>query len=302
MVYMAYEPMSNIPWAVITVLDVDEVLHPALEGQAKIAELSNEASEEISSILFETLLIFSAALLITMAVAATLGVTVSGRITRPLSHLTEEVERISGGKLDTAIRVETDDELETLADAFNSMTESLKAYIRDLTAATAEKERIGAELNVATKIQKDMLPNIFPAFPDRQEFNIYATMDPAKEVGGDFYDFFMVDDAHLAVVMADVSGKGVPAPLLRRKGGTYEYLRLDPGFVLAGLENMRYESRRLTLGEGDTLFLYTDGVTEALDPNEELFGEERLRDAPPDLRQQASAENLSLVGKRCQEI
>ena len=344
MVYMAYEPMRDIPWAVITVLDVDEVLHPALEGQAKIAELSNEAGEEISSILLETLLIFTAALLITMAAAAALGVTVSGRITRPLSHLTEEVERISGGSLDTAIRVETDDELETLADAFNSMTESLKAYIHDLTAVTAEKERIGAELNVATKIQKDMLPNIFPAFPDRQEFSIYATMDPAKEVGGDFYDFFMVDDTHLAVVMADVSGKGVPAalfmviaktiiknqaltgespdvvfdrandqlcanngeglfvtafmgllnirtgeftcvnaghnaPLLRRKGGAYEYLHLDPGFVLAGLENMQYESRRLSLNEGDTLFLYTDGVTEALDLNEELFGEERLRDA-----------------------
>ena len=344
MVYMAYEPMRDIPWAVITVLDADEVLHPALEGQAKIAELSNEAGEEISSILLETLLIFTAALLITMAAAAALGVTVSGRITRPLSHLTEEVERISGGSLDTAIRVETDDELETLADAFNSMTESLKAYIHDLTAVTAEKERIGAELNVATKIQKDMLPNIFPAFPDRQEFSIYATMDPAKEVGGDFYDFFMVDDTHLAVVMADVSGKGVPAalfmviaktiiknqaltgespdvvfdrandqlcanngeglfvtafmgllnirtgeftcvnaghnaPLLRRKGGAYEYLHLDPGFVLAGLENMQYESRRLSLNEGDTLFLYTDGVTEALDLNEELFGEERLRDA-----------------------
>lgn len=189
-----------------------------------------------------------------------------------------------------------------------------------------------------------MLPNIFPAFPDRQEFSIYATMDPAKEVGGDFYDFFMVDDSHLAVVMADVSGKGVPAalfmviaktiiknqaltgepldavfgrandqlcanngeglfvtafmgllnirtgeftcvnaghnaPLLRRKGGTYEYLHLDPGFVLAGLENMQYESCRFTLGRGDTLFLYTDGVTEALDPNEDLFGEDRLHDA-----------------------
>lgn len=343
-VYMAYEPMSNIPWAVITVLDVDEVLQPALEGQAKITELSNEASTEISFILLETLLIFSVALLIAMAAAAALGVTVSTRITRPLSHLTEEVERISGGKLDTTIRVETADELETLADAFNSMTESLKAYIHDLTTVTAEKERIGAELNVATKIQRDMLPNIFPAFPDRQEFSIYATMDPAKEVGGDFYDFFMVDDSHLAVVMADVSGKGVPAalfmviaktiiknqaltgepldavfgrandqlcanngeglfvtafmgllnirtgeftcvnaghnaPLLRRKGGTYEYLHLDPGFVLAGLENMQYESCRFTLGKGDTLFLYTDGVTEALDPNEELFGEDRLHDA-----------------------
>lgn len=74
-------------------------------------------------------------------------------------------------------------------------------------------ERIGAELNVATQIQADMLPNIFPAFPEHDEFDIYATMVPAKEVGGDFYDMFMVDESHLAIVMADVSGKGVPAAL-----------------------------------------------------------------------------------------
>ena len=85
---------------------------------------------------------------------------------------------------------------------------------------TAEKERIGAELSIATQIQADMLPGIFPAFPEKPEFDIYATMNPAKEVGGDFYDFFMVDASHLAIVMADVSGKGVPAALFMVIGKT----------------------------------------------------------------------------------
>ena len=93
------------------------------------------------------------------------------------------------------------------------MEESIIRYIGDLTKATAEKERISTELSLATRIQAAMLPDTFPAFPDRPEFDIYATMDPAKEVGGDFYDFFLVDDDHLCVVMADVSGKGVPAAL-----------------------------------------------------------------------------------------
>ena len=93
------------------------------------------------------------------------------------------------------------------------MEEGIRDYIQNLTRVTAEKERIGAELSVATQIQADMLPRIFPAFPERKEFDLYATMTPAKEVGGDFYDFFMIDDDHLALVMADASGKGVPAAL-----------------------------------------------------------------------------------------
>ena len=109
--------------------------------------------------------------------------------------------------------IRTGDEVELLADSFRKMEEDMISYIREFMKATAEKERIGAELNVATQIQADMLPRIFPAFPERQEFEVYATMNPAKEVGGDFYDFFLVDDDHLAVVIADVSGKGVPAAL-----------------------------------------------------------------------------------------
>lgn len=112
-----------------------------------------------------------------------------------------------------SIDIHTNDELEDLANSFARMDGDLKEYIKRISALTAEKERISAELNVATQIQADMLPRIFPAFPDYEEFDIYATMSPAKEVGGDFYDFFLVDDDHIALVMADVSGKGVPAAL-----------------------------------------------------------------------------------------
>ena len=109
--------------------------------------------------------------------------------------------------------IKTGDEIESLASAMQQMEGDLSGYFKELTAVTAEKERIGAELNVAAKIQAGMLPRIFPPFPDRCEFDIYAVMDPAKEVGGDFYDFYWIDDDHLVLTIADVSGKGIPASL-----------------------------------------------------------------------------------------
>ena len=111
------------------------------------------------------------------------------------------------------LNISTGDEIENLALIMADMERDMGEYEDNLTAVTAEKERIGTELSLATRIQADMLPNIFPAFPERPEFDIYASMAPAKEVGGDFYDFFLVDDNHLCVTIADVSGKGVPAAL-----------------------------------------------------------------------------------------
>jgi sigma-B regulation protein RsbU (phosphoserine phosphatase) len=105
------------------------------------------------------------------------------------------------------------DEIEVLAKSFADLSNRTREYMEENLRITAEKERIGAELNVATRIQADMLPQIFPAFPERKDFDLYASMDPAKEVGGDFYDFFLIDEDHLAMVLADVSGKGVPAAL-----------------------------------------------------------------------------------------
>ena len=110
-------------------------------------------------------------------------------------------------------KIRTGDEIQMLSETLLKMEEDINHYIDNLTKVTAEKERISAELNVATQIQADMLPGIFPAFPGRQEFDIFATMNPAKEVGGDFYDFFLTDPDHLALVVADVSGKGIPAAL-----------------------------------------------------------------------------------------
>ena len=107
----------------------------------------------------------------------------------------------------------TGDEIEVLAESFANLSHRTVQYVEEVKRVTAEKERIGTELHMAKQIQEGMLPSIFPAFPDRPEFELYATMDPAKEVGGDFYDFFLIDDDHLGLVMADVSGKGVPGAL-----------------------------------------------------------------------------------------
>ena len=271
---------------------------------------------------------------------------VSRRLTcglvEPINRLTKEVAVIGSGNLDHRIPdIDTGDEIGLLAEAFNQMTGELKTYIANLEAVTAEKERIGAELSVATQIQASMLPCIFPAFPEQKEIDIYATMEPAKEVGGDFYDFFLVDERHLAIVIADVSGKGVPAalfmviaktliknhaqagespadvftgtnrqlcesndaglfvtawmglldmatgefiyvnaghnpPLFRRKDGNFEYLRGRAGFVLAGMEDMVYRQASMRMEPGDMIYLYTDGVTEATDTENQLYGEERL--------------------------
>ena len=111
------------------------------------------------------------------------------------------------------LNIKTGDEIENLAMAMKIMESDLGKYVENLTKITAEKERVSTELDIAREIQEGMLPSIFPPFPEHSEFDIFASMDPAKEVGGDFYDFFLVDDDHLGLVMADVSGKGVPAAM-----------------------------------------------------------------------------------------
>ena len=138
---------------------------------------------------------------------------ISKFINKPVEKLTNEVIELGNGNLDKQIKINSKDEIGTLAKAFNKMTIDLKNSIEKIALESAEKERIGTELSIASQIQNSMLPCIFPAFPDREEFDIYGLMLPAKEVGGDFYDFFLVDQNTLAIVIADVSGKGVPAAL-----------------------------------------------------------------------------------------
>ena len=167
---------------------------------------------ELNSFLYKMLLI---AFLNIVVVIMLYVVFVRNSITKPVSKLALFTKKIieSGEFNRQHIEMKTGDEIEDLGHSFNYMLEELEIYIDNLAKVTAEKERISAELSVATQIQASMLPCIFPAFPDRPEFDVYATMQPAKEVGGDFYDFFLVDEDHLALVIADVSGKGVPAAL-----------------------------------------------------------------------------------------
>ena len=168
------------------------------------------------------------------------------RISKPLQQLEKDVRDMSSGNLGYRTGVETDDEIGSLATTFNAMASSLQNYIVELKDVTAKEERIASELSLARHIQASMLPSEFPAFPERDEFDLFASMDPAKEVGGDFYDFFLIDESHLGLVIADVSGKGIPAALFMSvskalikartmQGGT-------PGEILAHVNNQLLES------------------------------------------------------------
>jgi len=267
---------------------------------------------------------------------------ISRLINAPITKLTAEVSQIALGNLEEKIKVSSKDELGLLAQVFNKMTSDLKNSIEEKEKEQKVKESIRAELSVAAEIQSSMLPCVFPPFPARKEFELFAMIDPARDVCGDFYDFFFVDDDNLAVLIADVSGKGVPAalfmvvaktlikncssckspmavfdsvnkklcdgnesgmfvtafigfyniptgkltfvnaghnpPLLKKKR-KFEYLSTRPCLVLGFLKDAKYHEEEIFLEPDDILFLYTDGVTEAMNRKNELFGENRLHHA-----------------------
>jgi len=323
----------------ISYLSFDRTMNNGWILSVKIPENEIFAEAENSMMSFLWLIAFHAA--INFLIAFFLF---SKLINKPIKYLTTEVSKLAFGNLDTRINIKSKDELGMLAETFNKMASDLQNTIEANAQERAEKERLDTELGVATQIQASMLPCIFPPFPDRQEFDIYASMLPAKEVGGDFYDFFFVDENTLAIVIADVSGKGVPAalfmviaktliknnacfgkrpkevfetvnnvlnenndtlmfvtalmgyydittgklvyvnaghnpPLIKRSGGNYEFLKTEPHFFLAWNKNTQYEEEEITLNSGDVLYLYTDGVTEAMSKDSELFSELRLLEA-----------------------
>ena len=240
------------------------------------------------------------------------------------------------------VEVRFGNELDDLSREITSMQTRIVENAENLARMTNEKQRIVTELNMAAKIQSSMLPSTFPAFPDRKEFDLFASMTPARNVGGDFYDFFLIDDDHLALVIADVSGKGVPGALFmmvsklilensagivkspaeilramndtvcahnkmemfvtvwfgileistgtvttanagheypvvfRKDSGSFRFLKDPHGFVIGGMEGLRYKDFSFSLKPGDKLFVFTDGVTEATSSDMELFGNDRL--------------------------
>jgi anti-sigma regulatory factor (Ser/Thr protein kinase) len=249
-----------------------------------------------------------------------------------LQKINDTLGRITKGDLNVTVDVRSNREFSSLSDDINSTVTTLKRYIAEAAA------RIDKELEYAKQIQLSALPT---NFPENEDFEIYAQMIAAKEVGGDFYDFYKLNDTTVAFLAADVSGKGIPAamfmmtaktiikdlaesgmavndiftkaneklcennesgmfvtawmgildlttgqmqfanaghnpPLLKRANGNFEYLRTRAGFVLAGMEGVRYRVGELMIYPGDRLFLYTDGVPEATNTENKLYGEDRL--------------------------
>lgn len=267
---------------------------------------------------------------------------VSLTITRPLRLLCLAAEDLADGKFDTPLPSigKNPDEIGRMVHSFDSMRINLKEYIANLANTTAAKEKIESELSIACEIQHSILPKLFPPFPKRAGLDIFASLESAREVGGDLYDFALLDDDHLYFCIGDVSGKGVPASLFMAVGktllkSTIQGLRdpaqalthvnnelaegndtcmfitlfcgiLDfntnqitysnaghnppvsinhdqPAFLppsqsppLGAMEDMSFINETLQLDEGEQLLLYTDGVTEAMNGQQELFGEQRL--------------------------
>ncbi len=344
--YMAGVPMDTLDWTVVSVVDKALTRQPTeamLENYEAINAKALGAFRSGTQKSSQTFIVLVTVLILLGMVGALL---IASRIVKPVEHMTRRINTLRGG--DTLFEMEdvyrTNDEIEILAESFASLSKKTADYIEQITEITAEKERIGTELALATRIQADMLPNTYPAFPDRPEFDIYASMDPAKEVGGDFYDFFLVDSDHLCMVMADVSGKGVPAalfmmasriilasyakqgmspaeimrstneticqnnreemfvtvwlgileistgkiraanagheyPVLMQPGGKCELYKDKHGFVLGGMDGVKYKEYEFMLQPGARLFLYTDGVPEATNADNELFGTDRMLDA-----------------------
>ncbi len=212
-IFMVYAPLQNIPWSIATIIDVSEIMEPSVQSKNNIIAFATIALEEINRNIFTLSILFAIVSIASIVLTVLFSIVLSSRITKPLAYLIGQVSKASEGKFDISADVKTGDEIEELSNSFNHMSLELKKYIDRLAKEMAERERIQSEIAIAAEIQADLVPNRFPAFPDRKEFDIYALMRMAKEVGGDFYDFFLIGADKLAFIIADVSGKGIPAAL-----------------------------------------------------------------------------------------
>ena len=344
--YMIGVPMETVGWTLIAAYNEADAEQPVrqLEKDYQSIQAEAVAAYRTKSDQGKT---WMRLLLIGLLILMLLGAFILGkRIVKPLNTITQRISELDETnmefKMEDAYR--TGDEVEELAQSFANISHKTVEYLDTVKRVTAEKERIGAELSLATQIQAAMLPHIVPAFPDRKDFDVIGSMDPAKEVGGDFYDYFLIDDDHLGMVIADVSGKGVPAalfmmaskiilqsvamlggspaqiltktneaicsnneagmfvtvwigilelstgkltcanagheyPVFKRPDGNFELFKDRHGFVIGGMEGAKYKEYEIRLEPGSKLFVYTDGVPEATNASQELFGTDRMVEA-----------------------
>ncbi len=319
--WLAFAPVPGVNWSFGAVVPESELFAPALELAKRQA---------------------LAALGGLVALVVLIWLLVMG-LTRPIKRLVEGAQRLSAGDLTTQVEgVRPGDELGELAQSFNKMVSDLNRYVTELTETTAAKQRIESELDLAHQIQQSILPRTYPAFPERTEFDLFAITQPARQVGGDFYDFFFVDQDHLGVVVGDVSGKGVgsalfmtvsrtliknaashhldpvdvlkevnqqilpdnemcmfvtvfygvyelatgrmvfanaghPPPLLRKVDGVVESFPRTGGMAVGVFDQMGLERGEVTLQPGELMLVFTDGLDEAVNVQEEMFGIERAK-------------------------
>ena len=343
--YVAYAPLRTVGWTQLLTISQEDLNKTAYLITQKTDEVMEDSITQSRANMNRVILITLVIAIFLIALAILTSRHFAEQLVNPIKKMTMRVSEMEGD--DMVFDVEdiylTRDEIEVLARAFSSMSKKMNGYVHKIVNITAEKQRLDTELSVASEIQANMLPSHFPAFPDRTEFDLYAVMDPAKEVGGDFYDYFLIDDDHLALVMADVSGKGVPAALFMvisktliknvAQSGHYTgpgdilsdvndrlcegnedsmfvtvwlgiltistgslvsacagheypvFYRKDTGFViekdkhgisLGVMEGARYKEAEWQMNPGDLLFLYTDGVPEATNSSDELFGNDRM--------------------------
>ena len=213
--YLIAAPIPTTGWALISAFSQTFARQPEDRLQGKLSSLLKEAvetyQENAASSQRTAIVLLASVMLLMLGGAFMLG----RRIVKPLNTITRRISGLGEDNLEFRMEDEyrTGDEVEELAESFAALSHKTVDYMDKIVKVTAEKQRISTELAVANQIQATMLPHVFPAFPDRNEFDIFASMDPAKEVGGDFYDYFLIDEDHLGLVIADVSGKGVPAAL-----------------------------------------------------------------------------------------
>lgn len=321
--WLAFTPLRSGDWIMAAIISRDEM-------QAAIQQLSRS----------QTAIGLLGLLLLALAIGR-----ISRTITRPLGKLRDAANTLAAGNLEAALpEPRGHDEVAHLTHAFAEMRDNLRRYVADLRETTAAHERMSSELRIAHEIQMGLVPKTFPAFPSRTDLDLYGVLEPAREVGGDFYDFFLLDENRMVVAIGDVSGKGVPAalfmavtrsflrsafrsetdpsavmanvneelvegndtcmfvtlfcavfdidtgrlqyanaghtpPAIRHPDGSVEWITRPRGPVAGVVPHATYQDGAVVLSKDDMLVLYTDGVTEAMNDAEELYGEKRLSDS-----------------------
>ena len=372
-----YEDMS--PFEIIYRLNPGQGLRPHItmivpirNSEEKVSALlcvQRPISELASVILSFVTYIIIASLVLVVIVAQFVARFLRKWVVKPIRQISSEATRFAkqNTKGEDLGDVSKFEEIYNLSRSIDKMETDMVNYIDNLTLITAERERIGTELSFAKQIQYSSLPTKFPAFPDRTEFDVYAYMKPAKEVGGDFYNFVLVDDDHLALWIGDVSDKGVPAALFMmainiminirtsmggtpaeimafvndnicahnaenmfvtiwlgileistgrltfvnaghedmavcRRGGQFELYKTKHNIAVGIQAGMVYKNFEIRLGEGDKIFIYTDGVPEATDPYDTLFSTRRMTDALNERKDGSPQEFLEIVHVRIKEF